>query len=60
MSAVQELITTIALINARLADIQSVVDDHLDADPDKLHWGNVGDAKRLLADLENITAYLAP
>jgi len=55
-----EFLATLATINARMADIQSVVDDHLDATPDAITWGNVADANRLLADLERITAYLAP
>lgn len=55
-----EFLATLATIRARLADIQQCVDDHLDAHPDKIDWGNVDDAKRLLSDLENITAYLAP
>lgn len=60
MNATQEFAATIEECRKLIDQISQCVEDHLDAHPDLIDWGNVGDAKRLMADLLNITAYLHP
>lgn len=41
-----------------LASISKQLDDHLDVDPDRVHWANVGDANRLRDELRSIAVRL--
>jgi hypothetical protein len=42
-------------INAMLARIKALSDDHFHADPDILHWGHVGNLEHYAGLLKRIT-----
>lgn len=60
MNATQEFSATIEQCRTLATQIQQVIDDHLDVNPDSVNWGNVADAVRLQADLLRITEWLNP
>lgn len=53
--ALNEFIGTIAEITERLAELQAFVDNHMEYSPDEINYGHVGDAKRLLGQLTELT-----
>lgn len=42
-------------IDAMLARIAKLSDDHFETNPDEIHWGHVGDLKRYAGLLRQIT-----
>ncbi|WP_374396995.1 hypothetical protein [Tabrizicola sp.] len=44
-----------AEIDAQLARLQALSDDHFLAQPDEIHWGHVGDLQRYASLLRQIT-----
>ncbi len=44
-----------AEIDTMLARLQALSDDHLNADPDEINWGHVGDLSHYADLLEHIT-----
>ena len=52
--ALGEFVKTVGEIDKVLSDINAANDGHYDLVPDKVNWGNVGDAKRTLASLQEI------
>jgi hypothetical protein len=42
-------------IDAMLARIATLSDDHFDVDPDKVHWGHVGNLEDYARHLRRIT-----
>ncbi len=47
--ALAAFLTRKAEINTMLARLQTLSDEHFQANPDEIHWGHVGD----LADISN-------
>jgi len=45
-----------AAIHAKLERLQQLADDHFDHDPDRKHWGHVGDLGRVEAGLDELLA----
>jgi hypothetical protein len=43
-------------INAKLARLQQLADDHFGHDPDAVHWGHVGDLGRVEQALDDLLA----
>ena len=43
-------------INAKLARLQQLADDHFGHDPDAIHWGHVGDLGRVDQALDDLLA----
>lgn len=41
-----------------LKQIQVELDDHMNVDPDHLHWGHVGDATHVLESLRDIARFM--
>ena len=54
--ALSAFMAAIAEIRETLAQIENAVDDHLGADPEKVHWGHTGDARRILEQLRETLA----
>ena len=42
-TALDAYLARTAAIHAKLARLQQLADDHLDYDPNAIHWGHVGD-----------------
>ena len=60
MNATQQFAATIEECRTLAAQINQMIEDHLDVDPEKCHWGNVGDVTRLKLELLEITKWLNP
>ena len=45
-----------AAINAKLARLQQLADDHFGHDPDAISWGHVGDLGRVEPGLDELLA----
>jgi hypothetical protein len=56
--ALDKFVTTIGECQKIVSDLQKAVDNHLDKDPDKINWADVGDAQRPLSDLREIREYV--
>jgi hypothetical protein len=56
--ATERFIATISEINTTLEALQAATDDHFDLTPDEIHWGHVGDARRVLTGLNEILAII--
>jgi hypothetical protein len=57
-NALDKFVTTIGECQKIVSDLQKAVDNHLDKDPDKINWADVGDAQRPLSDLREIREYV--
>ena len=57
--AVAKFLVNLGQCQIQIERIQEAIDDHLDVLPDNVNFANVGDAGRLLVDLENIVEYLS-
>ena len=55
-NATERFVATIGEINAALEALRTATADHFDLDPDEINWGHVGDARRVLAGLNEILA----
>ena len=53
-NATDEFAGHIEAARLELTHIQQALEDHLDVDPDKVHWANVGDAQLLRSELTKI------
>lgn len=47
-----------AEIDAMLARLQALSDDHFNFDPDAVNWGSVGSISSIASDLRKITDFL--
>ena len=47
-----------AEIDAMLARLQALSDDHFNFDPDAINWGSVGSISSVASDLQKITDFL--
>ena len=47
-----------AEIDAMLARLQALSDDHFNFDPDAVNWGSVGSISSVASDLQKITDFL--
>ncbi len=45
-----------AAIHAKLEQLQQLADDHFGHDPEAIHWGHVGDIRRVEAGLDELLA----
>jgi hypothetical protein len=43
-----------AAIQAKLAQLQQIADEHFGHNPDAIHWGHVGDLDRVEAGLDEL------
>lgn len=57
--AQQAYIAHLARIQQQLAQLQTLVDDHFNVDPDDVHWGHVGDLQRIENALDEILESVA-
>ncbi len=48
-----------AQVHAKLARLQQLADDHFGHDPDAVHWGHVGDLRRVEQALDDLLAIFA-
>lgn len=55
---VNAFLARIQIANDLALSIMGKIDNHLDADPDAITWGNVADAGRLVESLNEIAEYL--
>jgi hypothetical protein len=53
--ALDAFIAAKAEIDAMLARIAALSDEHFNASPDEIHWGHVGDLRRTASQLRQIT-----
>ena len=53
--ALNAFIAAKAEIEAQLERLMALSDDHFNARPDEIHWGNVGDLQRYAGLLRQIT-----
>ena len=53
--ALNAFIAKKAEIDAQLARLKALSDDHFNAHPDEIHWGHVGDLQRYAELLRQIT-----
>jgi hypothetical protein len=56
--ATERFVATIGEINTALEALQAATADHFDLTPDEIHWGHVGDARRVLTGLNEILAII--
>ena len=54
-NALDAFMTTKFQIDAMLARLQALSDDHFNADPDAIHWGDVGTLNHYASLLRQIT-----
>jgi hypothetical protein len=54
-AALDAFIAAKADIDAMLARIAALSDEHFNASPDQIHWGHVGDLRRTASQLRQIT-----
>jgi hypothetical protein len=59
-SALEKFLTAITEAQILAREITEAVENHLDADPENVTWGDVANANRVLEDLRNIAEYLIP
>ena len=45
-----------AAIHTKLTGLQQLADDHFGHDPDAIHWGHVGDLRRVDQALDDLLA----
>lgn len=57
--AQQAYIAHIANIQQQITQLQTLVDDHFNVDPDDVHWGHVGDLQRIETALGEILESVA-
>lgn len=53
--ALNAFIAAKAEIDAQLARLKALSDEHFNAQPDEIHWGHVGDLQRYASVLRQIT-----
>lgn len=53
-SALDAFITAKAAIDGLLARLTALSADHFHADPESIHWGNIGDLEDIRARLQEI------
>jgi len=41
-----------------LTTIQAELDDHMNVDPENVHWGHVGDSEHVLESLRDIARFM--
>jgi len=56
--ALNAFIGKIGVINERLETLRLYVDDHMECDPDEVHWGHVGSAGHVLEQLDELVNFL--
>ena len=56
--ALDAFIAKKAEIDAMLARLQALSDDHFNFDPDAVNWGSVGSISSVASDLRKITDFL--
>ena len=54
-TALDAFLAAKAAIDRNLARLQALSENHFEADPDTLTWGQVGDLQHLLAGLQDLT-----
>ncbi len=54
--AIEAYLARAAAIRIKLARLQQLADDHFDHDPDAIHWGHVGDLRRVEQALDELLA----
>lgn len=55
-TAIDAYLAKAAAIQAKLAQLQQLADDHFGHDADNINWGHVGDLARIEAALDEIIA----
>jgi hypothetical protein len=59
-AALEKFLSAIIEAEELSREITEAVENHLDADPENVTWGDVANANRVLEDLRNIAEYLIP
>ena len=55
-AAIDAYLAKTAAIQAKLARLQQIADDHFGHNPNAINWGHVGDMDRVEAGLEELLA----
>ena len=55
-TALDAYLARTAAIHAKLERLQQLADDHFGHDPDAIHWGHVGDLRRVEQALDDLLA----
>lgn len=55
-TALDAYLAKTAAIQAKLAQLQQIADDHFGHNPDAIHWGHIGDLDRAVAGLDEVLA----
>ena len=58
--AAAKFAANVAAAQELLAKLQAHMDNHMGADPEGLHWGDVGDSAHMLAGLRNLATTFLP
>jgi len=56
--AVEKFMSKTTEARELLAAIQAEIDDHMNTNPDTLHWGHVGDATHVVESLRDIARFM--
>ena len=55
-TALDAYLARTAAIHAKLERLQQLADDHFGHDPEAIHWGHVGDLRRVEQALDDLLA----